>query len=187
MVPFDKTWSNANVKSTLQVKRKFAPRLQNLADSSNAQHSKNITRDKGNFLQYGIKKKSVPLAKQLLAKAKVDTRIRKQRLAKKDCEQIRSRFGRVVKCKKLDYDDVTSPKFWNKRLEQTEQRHLKPKSLKRPLDDQEFPPSKALRSAEVKLEKMEFPVDQTVYVNNPGRFIVSCKLHSTSTLVCSCD
>ena len=171
---FDKTCLSPNVKSTTQVRANFVPRVQKPVQREGSNRHLPVNTYEVNLFPYS-KKKTVPLAKQLLAKAKEGQRIRKQRkldAVNKDSQQVRSRFGRVVKSKKLDYDDVTSPKYKGKR----DDAKTGPSSLrgahKRPLEDGEYPPNKTLRLAEVKLEKMDLPGDQRVYVNNPGILIV---------------
>lgn len=168
---FDKACLSPNVKSTTQVRANFVPRVQKPVqrEGSNRQFPAN-TYEVNLFPQN--KRKAVPLAKQLLAKAKEGQRIRKQKkldAVNKDNQQVRqSRFGRVVKSKKLDYDDVTSPKYKGRGDETKAGRSNHRVGRKRRLEDGEFPPNKTLRLAEVKLEKMELPGDQRVYVNNPG-------------------
>ena len=171
-IAFDNSCLTPNVKSTTQVKANFVPRVPKPAQLGLKVYERNL------FPYANLKKKtSVPVAKQLLAKAKEGQRIRNQKTSvNKDSEQVRSRFGRVVKSKKLDYDDVTSPKFKSKREEpRTESLNHVNRAQKRRLqleDDAEYPPTKTLRVAKVKLEKMDLPADQRVYVNNPG--ISSC-------------
>ena len=172
-IAFDNSCLSPNVKSTTQVKAKFVPRVPKPAQVVLGNTLKVYER---NLFPYAnIKKKTtVPLAKQLLAKAKEGQRIRKQKTSvNKGSEQVRSRFGRVVKSKKLDYDDVTSPKFKTKREEaRSEASNNDNRGQKRPLEDGEFPPNKTLRLAKVKLEKMDLPADQRVYVHNPGTLFV---------------
>lgn len=169
---FDKACPSPNVKSTTQVRANFVPRVQKPVQREGNNRHFPINTFEVNLFPNN-KRKTVPLAKQLLAKAKEGQRIRKQRKLDavnnaKDNQQVRSRFGRVVKSKKLDYDDVTSPKYKG-RGDETKAGPSKYRAAqKRRLEDGEFPPNKNLRLAEVKLEKMELPADQRVYVNNPG-------------------
>ena len=104
------------------------------------------------------------IAQQLLAKAKEGKRLqiqRQQRILTETSEQekktgdkapVRSRSGRIVKPKKLDYDDFVSPRTKSIRTEATE----KPAPGKRLREGSEsLPPSKKqLCSIEVKLEKL---------------------------------
>jgi len=158
------------VKSTTQVRANFVPRVQKPVQREGSNRHFPVNTYEVNLFPYS-KKKTVPLAKQLLAKAKEGQRIRKQRkldAVNKDSQQVRSRFGRVVKSKKLDYDDVTSPKYKGKGHDAKTGPSSHRGAHKRPLEDGECPPKKTLRVAEVKLEKMDLPGDQRVYVNNPG-------------------
>lgn len=169
---FDKACPSPSVKSTTQVRANFVPRVQKPDHREGSNRYLPINALEVHLFPHN-KRKTVPLAKQLLAKAKEGQRIRKQRKldavnkAKED-EQVRSRFGRVVKSKKLDYDDVTSPKYKGRGDETKAGPSNHRAAHKRRLEDGEFPPNKTLRLAEVKLEKMELPADQRVYVNNPG-------------------
>lgn len=170
-VAFDKPCLSPNVKSTTQVKANFVPRVPKPAQLVLGKNVKLYERSL--FPYVNVKKKTtLPVAKQLLAKAKEGQRIRNQKtLVNKDSEQVRSRSGRIVKSKKLDYDDVTSPRFKaNREVLRSSTSNDVNRGQKRPLEDGdgEYPPSKSLRVAEVKLEKMELPADQRVYVNNPG-------------------
>ena len=157
-----------NVKSTTQVKANFVPRVPKPAQLVLGNSVKVYERNLFPFVKVEKKKTALPMAKQLLAKAKEGQRIRSQK-SNKDNQQVRSRSGRIVKSKKLDYDDVTSPKFKIKREEtrSSTSNHIN-LGQKRPLEEGEFPPSKTLRVADVRLEKMQLPADQRVYVNNPG-------------------
>ena len=166
-IEFDKT---PNVKSTTQVRANFVPRVQKPVEREGSNRHFPVNAYEVNLFPY-TKKKTVPLAKQLLAKAKEGQRIRKQRkldAVNKESHQVRSRFGRVVKSKKLDYDDVTSPKYKGKGDDAKAGPSSQRRTHKRSLEDGEYPPNKTLRVAEVKLEKMDLPGDQRVYVNNPG-------------------
>lgn len=169
---FDKAcnMSSPNVKSTTKVRANFVPRVQKPVQREGSSRLFPVNTYEVNLFPYNVKKKAVPLAKQLLAKAKEGQRIRKQKkldAVNKDSQQVRSRFGRVVKSKKLDYDDLTSPKY-KARGDEAKARSINRVTHKRRLEDGEVPPNKTLRLAEVKLEKMELPADQRVYVNNPG-------------------
>ena len=170
-VAFDKPCLSPNVKSTTKVKANFVPRVPKPAQLV---LGKNVKLYERNLFPYvtAKKKTTVPVAKQLLAKAKEGQRIRNQKtLVNKDSAQVRSRSGRIVKTKKLDYDDVTSPRFkTNREVLRSSVSNDFNRGQKRPLEDGdgEYPPSKTLRVAEVKLEKMELPADQRVYVDNPG-------------------
>lgn len=184
-IGFDNTCLSPNVKSTTQVKANFVPRVPKPPQVVFAKSMKIYERNLFPFAN--VKRKAaVPLAKQLLAKAKEGQRIRKQNSSvNKHSDQVRSRFGRVVKSKKLDYDDVTSPKFKAKREEVRSEAAKKiNRGQKRPLEDGQCPPEKSLRLAEVKLEKMELPADQSVYVPNPGIYIV---YHELDSSVNSCE
>lgn len=171
VLEFDKTCLSPNVKSTTQVRANFVPRVQKPVQREGSNRHFPVNTYEVNLFPYS-KKKTVPLAKQLLAKAKEGQRIRKQRkldaVINKDGQQVRSRFGRVVKSKKLDYDDVTSPKYKGKGDDAKAGPSSHRRAHKRSLEDGEYPPNKTLRVAEVKLEKMELSGDQRVYVNNPG-------------------
>ena len=176
-IEFDKTCPSPNVKSTTQVRANFVPRVQKPVQREVSNRVFPLHAYEVNLFPYS-KKKTVPLAKQLLAKAKEGQRIRKQRkldAVNKDSQQVRSRFGRVVKSKKLDYDDVTSPKYKGKGDDAKAGPSSHRGAHKRPLEDGENPPKKTLRVAEIKLEKMDLPGDQRVYVNNPGIKIVNRK------------
>lgn len=174
-VALDKPCLSPNVKSTTQVRANFVPRIPKPAHLVLGKNVKIYERNLFPFATFTKKSNArVPLAKQLLAKAKEGQRIRNQKASvNKDSEQVRSRSGRIVKSKKLDYDDVTSPKFKIKREEARSEpstSNQRNRGQKRPLEDgdREYPPSKTLRVAEVKVEKMDLPSDQRVYVNNPG-------------------
>lgn len=171
-VAIDHPCVSPNVKSTTQVKANFVPRIPKPAQLVLGNRVKVYERNLFPFVKVEKKKTALPVAKQLLAKAKEGQRIRSQKSSvNKDTQQVRSRSGRIVKSKKLDYDDVTSPKFKMKR-EETRSSTFNHINLgkKRPLEegDCELPPSKTLRVADVRLEKMQLPADQRVYVNNPG-------------------
>lgn len=169
-IEFDKTCLSPNVKSTTQVRANFVPRVQKPVQREGSNRHFPVNTYEVNLFPYS-KKKTVPLAKQLLAKAKEGQRIRKQKkfdVVNKDSQQVRSRFGRVVKSKKLDYDDVTSPKYKGKGGDAKAGSSSQRRAHKRSLEDGEYPPKKTLRVAEIKLEKMDLPGDQRVYINNPG-------------------
>lgn len=173
-IEFNKACLSPNVKSTTQVRANFVPRVQKPVQREGSNRHLPPNTYEVNLFPYNVKRKAVPLAKQLLAKAKEGQRIRKQRkfdAVNKDGQPVRSRSGRVVKSKKLDYDDVTSPKYKVRGDEGSRagpSNHVNRAAQKRRLEDGEAPPNKALRVAEVKLEKVELPADQRVYVNNPG-------------------
>lgn len=169
-VVFEKACLPPNLKSTTKVKANFVPRV---SKPTQLVIGKSLKVYERNLFPYAKieKRKTIPVAKQLLAKAKGGQRIRVQKgSVNKGMGEVRSRSGRVVKSKKLDYDDVTSPKFKTNRKEiRLPTRKLNNQGRKRPLEEgnSEHPPRKAIRVGEVKIEKVQLSADQRVYVENP--------------------
>lgn len=165
--------SNVNVKSTSEVRAKFVPRVQKPTHIVALGHKHELVPSKPNLFSSNVKRKPVSVAKQLLARAKEGKRRRYQRrLVNKEVGgEVRSRSGRVVKAKKLDYDDLTSPKFEKKKVEQS----VKVEPLKRTLQDGHFPPCKIMRSAEVKLEKLDLEGQMTFFSEHDGKYFIQIR------------
>ena len=172
---FEKSCLPPNLKSTTKVKANFVPRVPKPAELFIGRNMKVFERNLFPCPKVEMKT-AIPKAKQLLAKAKKGQRIRVQNSSiNKGMGEVRSRSGRVVKTKKMDYDDVTSPKF--KRIRE-EPRSLSGKFVnrgrKRPLQeaDANHPSSKIIRVSDVKIDKVGSSVDRGISVQTPGTQVV---------------
>ena len=172
---FEKSCLPPNLKSTTKVKANFVPRVSKPAELFIGRNMKVYERNLFPCAKVELKT-AIPKAKQLLAKAKKGQRIRVQNSSvNKGMGEVRSRSGRVVKTKKMDYDDVTSPKF--KRIRE-EPRSLSDKfanrGRKRPLEeaDANHRSSKAIRVSNVKIDKVGSSVDQGISLETTGMQII---------------
>lgn len=138
------------MKSSSEVKANFVPRVAK-PDAVTFQHKDEVLQPARSTFFSGIKRKPASLAQQLLARAKEGKRRQYKRHVNKDIGEVRSRSGRVVKAKKLDYDDLTSPKYERNRPSTSGSES----TPKRTLEEVTVPPHKILRlGGEVKLESL---------------------------------
>lgn len=163
MTPVKTTEPSPKLKSTSKVKFNFAPRGERpINDITSNQDNSDTTAPEGskNSLP-AVKRKPHSVAKMLLAKAKggKSLQIRRQQQVitikpppqpvdkppvKTDGSEVRSRSGRVVKAKKLDYNDfITTSKAGTKNKGDPTLTKILPK--KRSLENGEIPDSKIQR------------------------------------------
>ena len=156
---------NVNVKSSPEVRANFVPRVI-IPDAGTSQQKNDAPRPNKSTLFSGIKRKPVSVAQQLLARAKEGKRRQySKRHVNKDIGEVRSRSGRVVKAKKLDYDDLTSPKFERNRPTTPSSEN----TLKRTFSVGHVRPLKIQRlGGEVKLESLAVEDHRPLYSDEHG-------------------